>query len=257
MHTSKGTFAHFLLKAHNELSRLLGSTGTVSFPFTAEFTTGPEHQLRGYSVGVSSNGNLVLTFKKNGHTYRIGRFKANPPTAELTLTDPEGNVETQLLSGEELISKAFAAPYASLHSAAMEYVQKTFGDEFFKSASRNEPTDNERATEAEASEDTEYKQYRISCENGPDVKFRGKLRAGVSSPVRNGRHHVYSVFETPAGTLICLKEGISYWMSERTLSEFKVIEKLEDVVPFFGFSNLAKALYRQMGITERAETTID
>lgn len=94
----------------------------------------------------------------------------------------------------------------------------------------------------------EFVVYCIPRENLPDLKFKGKPVAHVESAMLRGRRQLYDVFVTPAGKLVCVKAGQSYWVGERTKIEVAVACTQQEVIAFFGFSALAKLLYTQLAL---------
>lgn len=90
--------------------------------------------------------------------------------------------------------------------------------------------------------------YTLARDGAPDMKFEGRLLASVVQPYRNARSHAFSVLETKGKRIIAVKTGLSMWAGERARQEIGTFDKLEDITGFFGFGDLAKALYDQLSL---------
>jgi hypothetical protein len=94
--------------------------------------------------------------------------------------------------------------------------------------------------------------------NEPVLQFRGRLLARVTSPLVQARRYVLSVYETPGGNQVAVREGLSLVPFECPRTEAKKLpteaaERLAALQAFFGFSATARALYRALG-AEPVET---
>lgn len=114
----------------------------------------------------------------------------------------------------------------------------------------------EARSQPEAGKDEpEYRTYVIQRDNESNLRFTGRILASSASYPRNGRQFVCWVAQTKGGKYVAVRQGLSIWLGERDKTEVKVFEELNQVTQFFGFSNLAKSLYQQLGIA--AEENID
>jgi hypothetical protein len=101
---------------------------------------------------------------------------------------------------------------------------------------------------SEPKETVEFRDVRIARTNEPDLQFSGKPLGHVRSHEKNGRFWAYTVFETAGGNLVAVKEGFSRWMGEAKRSETLVTKDRQELLPFFGSSPLARALYVKLGL---------
>jgi hypothetical protein len=99
---------------------------------------------------------------------------------------------------------------------------------------------------AEAQNPDEYRNYRIPRDNLPDLVFCGKQLALVASDIRHNRALRLGVFQTQGGSYIGLREGVSLWPGEHTKRTVAVAKSVEELVAFFGYDPLAKALYKRL-----------
>lgn len=106
----------------------------------------------------------------------------------------------------------------------------------------NATADNNNATsvaQAQAS-------VRIARSNQPDLVFEGKALAQVATQWVHGRRQVYALFKTTAGKIVAVKSGQSLWVGEEPKNEVQVGDSVSEMVSFFGFTRLAKALYGRL-----------
>jgi hypothetical protein len=103
-----------------------------------------------------------------------------------------------------------------------------------------------------------FEPVSLERHNEPVLQFRGRLLARVTSPLVNARRYVLSVYETPGGNQVAVREGLSMVPFECPRTEAKKLpadatERLAALQAFFGFNATARALYRALG-AEPVET---
>jgi len=95
----------------------------------------------------------------------------------------------------------------------------------------------------------------LSCDNSPDIEFKGERFATASThsnvgPTQN-RWEEYTIYKTAKGSFVCHKEHISQWQDEPSTAEGCVASSHQAILDFFGFDDLAKELYQIAGIDAR------
>lgn len=95
----------------------------------------------------------------------------------------------------------------------------------------------------------EFTCFVVPRHNQADLRFEGKLVAGVQSALMRGRCFILSVYQTKGGKFVGVKRGVSLLLGERDNFEALVAGAIEELVPFFGYSPLPKVLYQQLGLT--------
>lgn len=93
-----------------------------------------------------------------------------------------------------------------------------------------------------------FQEYRVLRQGQPDLVFQGRLLANVQSEFRGNRSHVLQLYQTPKGKYVAVLVGLSMWLGERTTVKCCVCNSREEVAQFFGYSELAKSLYRLVGM---------
>ena len=262
--------AQLLLKNHFELRELLASTSTslLNDPVKVGVRMG---SARGtMSLGQSSKG-LELSFTENGRGYRVVmplRAAAGEPfKVKVTLTDGDKSHE-QEFEGLSLFSATMPEEFGALHARVVDYLKKSLPAALLEklrahTGSSVSATAAQTTSEASAPSDSDtesvqpaaaatpqeadpFSWYHVRRDDQPDLKFRGKSVARVDSALRNGRQTVLEVFVTPSGKYVGMKLGLSMWVGERDIATVQLADKPEDLVPFFGFSPLAKVLYERL-----------
>lgn len=149
--------------------------------------------------------------------------------------------------GKQRLDKADQPPQPEQVSQAEQAVNHLFKT---VSAQAKVVLDELFGTEGETStsQAAQFQEVRIQRTNEPDLKFTGKLLGHVRSVEKNGRFWAYTVFETTGGNLVAVKEGFSRWMDEAKRSDTLVTKDRQELVPFFGSSPLARALYAKLGV---------
>ncbi len=260
-----------MLKAQHELSDALNTHPALNQPLQMGLTLGKTSVATRWSVGTAPDNGLHMTVSENGNTYHLhvpGRADAKSPIkVTVKLEAADGRAAEHVLEGSKLMGAQFEGAFADLHAKVMGYLKKTFGSDLLKAlnlgntaeSAASEPASAaaEAQTQPAVSSEDGYSWFRVQRSDQPDLRFKGKLTAYAQSPLRQGRQHVYSVFVTPSGKVVAIKEGLSVWLNERNLAEVQVFDKAEDIVAFFGYSWLAKSLYQQLALAQHAEETLE
>lgn len=110
----------------------------------------------------------------------------------------------------------------------------------------------------DASAVREMESFVVEVDNGPGLRFRGKIRANVRSysdkarvgqySGQVGRHSELSLYETAGGNFVCQLVERTRWQGESDSYDGKVCDTVEQVKEYFGYGWLAKELYREAGI---------
>jgi len=96
------------------------------------------------------------------------------------------------------------------------------------------------------------KLIKVCPTNERDLKFFGELVALTQNSPNSGmddfsgstgRYEVLKLYKTQAGKYVAEHQRVSQWSGERTVIKAKVCEKHDDIIGFFGFSDLAKEIY--------------
>ncbi len=276
--------AQLMLKNHHELREALGTPMGQADPMQVGFKVGGTST--SMSIGSSADGGLALTFSQNGHTYRLNvpsrADSAQAPKVIVTLHPAGGAAQEFVLEGSQLFDAKFNGPFSDLHEKVLAYLKKTLSTDRLNElkagakpqtpaeaptaqdqaapqapqGSEQSPADVGSATAAPAQEDR-YRWFLVQRQDQPDLRFRGECKARAESALRNGRQHAYTVFATPSGRWVAIKQGLSMWLAERDIAEVKVVDTVEELVPFFGYGWLAKAVYDQLGLTSQVEEVLE
>ena len=110
----------------------------------------------------------------------------------------------------------------------------------------------------DASAVREMECFVVEVDNGPGLRFCGKIRANVRSysdkarvgeySGQVGRHSELSLYETAGGNFVCQLVERTRWQGESDSYDGKVCDTVEQVKEYFGYGWLAKELYRDAGI---------
>lgn len=279
--------AQLMLKAQHEFTDALNAHTDGRQPLQMGLTLGKTTVMTRWSMGQSKDAGLQMTVSENGNTYRLhvpGRADANDGVkVTVKLETADGKSQEHTFEGAKLMAARFDGVFADLHAKVMGYLKKTLGSEGLKnlkldagSAVESSSTSAQPSSAADAAQSTEgapdaqaaspvapaalqddYTWYRVQRVDQADLRFKGKLAAYAQSQLRQGRQHLYSVFLTPSGKVVAIKEGLSVWLNERNLAEVRVFDRVEDCVPFFGYNGLAKAVYQQLSLSQHAEEVLE
>lgn len=94
----------------------------------------------------------------------------------------------------------------------------------------------------------EYTPMVLERNGQRDLRFEGRLVAGVRSAPVNGRWMEMAVLETKSSKRVGVKTGYSLWRGESDRREVAVLGSDEELLQFFGFTALAKTLYSRLGL---------
>jgi hypothetical protein len=262
------TLASLLLKSHFELNELLAQSPSSVFggPLNVGVRLGKTEGTM--SVGQTAQG-FTLSFSEDGRSYQLvlapRASAAEPLKVRVTLIEGDKR-EEHAFDGAALFSAAMPEQFRALHARVLDFLKKMLPEALLaklqaatdapasgaagKEASPgSQPVATESAapTDAPAQADA-FSWYHVRRDGQPDLRFRGKSLGCVHSAVRNGRQTALEVFVTPSGKYVGVKVGLSYWLGERDIATVQVAETLDALVPFFGFSPLAKALYERLAV---------
>lgn len=256
-HFSLSSLAQLLLKNQFELRDLLAQPSPL-------FGDGVNVGLRvgqasgSLAFGDSPDG-LVLNFSDGVRSYKLVmpvRVSATEPfKVKVTLNEGDKTKE-HVFEGADLFSAQVPEEFKALHARVLDYLKKVLPVSLLENlraaAEAASPVRKDvppaGAAEAASGTEEEFSWYHVKREDQADLNFRGKRIAKAETPLRHGRQNVYQVFVTPSGKYVGLKLGLSLWAGERDIATVNIAESAEALVPFFGYSPLAKALYAQLSL---------
>lgn len=255
--------AQLLLKSHHELSDLLSRSSSSMFggPLNVDVRVGTsEGSVSVDSLSLGPQG-FTLAFSEDERSYKLvlePRASATDPIkVRVTLLDGEKR-EEYVFDGADLFSATLPEQFCALHTRVLDYLKKMLPEALLaklQAASKTAAADSPApAAPAPATENTtavpadEYPWYHVRRDDQPDLRFRGKSLGCVHTAVRNGRQTALEAFVTPSGKYVGIKLGLSYWLGERDIATVHVADSLAELVSFFGFSPLSKALYERLAV---------
>jgi len=278
--SSLSTLAQLLLKSHHELSAILSHAASSSVfggPLNVGVKVGKSEGT--VSVDGLSRGpqGFTLAFAEDDRSYKLvlePRATASE-AIKVRVTLIEGDKRDEhVFDGANLFSAAVPEQFHALHVRVLDYLKKMLPEALLAKlqagapattpasssvapavapgtppaavAAPSAPTAEFAATTPETAD--EFAWYHVRRDDQPDLRFRGKSLGCVHTALRNGRQTALEVFVTPSGKYVGLKLGLSYWMSERDIATVQVADSLAELVPFFGYSVLAKALYERLTV---------
>lgn len=276
---SLSTLANLVLKAQNELQEVLSGMGE-KFPSEVGLSIGKTAVKSSWVAGEGVERSFNLVVNENGIEYNIQVPCATSPSKGLKvrLVFPNGSSEEILFSGVNTITESLPPAFREVHGKVLKYLDAYFGKEWLKNtqsfidsnvSQKVQPGEaKEPSSEVADSKETpqpaptqeavnEYQWYVVRRANQKDLKFKGKLLATGRTAFRQGRQYVLSVFETPSGKIVAVKEGLSMWLNERDITDVGIFESLQELPAFFGYGALAKAIYLKVGLTESTEEVIE
>jgi hypothetical protein len=273
--------AQLLLKSHHELSELLSRSSSSVFggPLNVGVRVGKsEGSMSVDSLSAGQQG-FTLAFSEDERSYKLvlepRASAADPIKVRVTLLEGEKR-EEHVFDGADLFSAALPEQFRALHTRVLDYLKKMLPEALLAKLQAVPKTATATATNAPASATTsaataatdatapapetdaaapapasadEYSWYHVRRDDQPDLRFRGKSLGCVHTAVRNGRQTTLEVFVTPSGKYVGIKLGLSYWLGERDIATVHVADTLSELVPFFGFSPLSKALYERLAVS--------
>jgi hypothetical protein len=102
-------------------------------------------------------------------------------------------------------------------------------------------------------DEVEYEHFNLRHTNNPTVSFDGKKLAYDSSEYENNRENIswndFHLYQTKAGKYICQNASFSLCNSPEDGFFVEVCDSIEDVIKFFGHTDLAKSIYKEAGIS--------
>ena len=270
--------AALLIKAQGELSRIVDTLPDFYPRPVTPAAESASFELRrddsSFSGELQADGTIHLSA-----THGELSYKAVFPTrindiadfsATVTLGKDHKQEEISLNGAEFFGAEGIAADFAELHEKVMEAAkrylpglrgrtgtmakearaaaEKAAAEQAHK-ASVEEQAPEAATTQAAGAPAAEFCDVRIRRPGERDLVFKGKLLGGVRTGVAFGRGWEYRVYRTAAGKIVAIQTGMTSFLGEQDRVTVKVLEKLEDVVEFFGASELAKALYAHLGVT--------
>lgn len=102
----------------------------------------------------------------------------------------------------------------------------------------------------ELPEGEEYGEYTLIRDNDRDLAFTGYMVASTSDfdHYNDVITHYFTLYRTASGKFVCEAEKITKLGGDKNTNKVKVCNTLNEVIDYFGFSELAKSLYRKAGI---------
>lgn len=277
----------FALKSQYELSRLTGPITDEASPKYRVYEFTVHDGIAGALVHceLDNQGEFIVRATQSGRTYEAKLpFKGESVAdlkATVKLSEKELVLDTQLEGEAFIAGDGIPDSFRVLHQLVVRHAQRNLG--WLKNGATSlgkqrldtadQPPQPEQVSQAEqavsqlfrsvkahaksacdelfgAGEDkpAEVQDVRIQRFNEPDLQFKGKLLAHVRSYEKNGRFWVYSVYETVGGNLVAVKEGFTRHLGEAKRNETLVTKDRQELLPFFGSSPLARALYVKLGL---------
>lgn len=208
-------------------------------------------------------------------------FKPNDPSsarATLLLSDRSG-AQTVHLTGDAVfdatrVPSAFRAAHERMVTRITRLCAKDAAQLDARSTSPEgarlsapEPSTDEAAaaqatqatrSSAGAASEKGFEEVLLERHNQPTLRFQGRALAQVLGPLVGKRRYVLTVYETPAGNQVAVREGVSLVPFEMPRVEAVKLpadtaERLQALQEFYGFNATARALYRALGV-EPVET---
>ena len=259
---SLASLARLALKNHQELQSLFHSPASAPALQLALQLAGGD---TGLEFSCAANNALMFTMSQGTRriTVRVAPRPTSLETAELTVTMQHGpyGVRTATFTGKSFMDLKAEPAFGELVEAAKQHLSqyfKAYGPEQNQKAQEPSPTSvAESATGPATTEQPPgYLTYVIKRENKPNLKFNGKEVVSVATAIRKGRQHIYSVYQTEGGKRIGVKQGISLLFNEKDIVTAEVLDTDQALIEFFGYNDLAKALYERLTLTQFAEEVI-
>lgn len=260
--------AQLLFKNHQQMSEMLAAMQAPDFPrsplsFNFE------------SDGVSARLNMLPAEKQ--FTFSVqeeGRYfvvsfpldLSSQPPGEVTVKWKErhsAEPQSRSIALKDFFEWKPPIEFNQVYSRIVAYLKMLLPAAFFKKEAERAPanldTHQEAPSEASNVVGSAVKQspadapvrmqtYIIQQDDEPNLRFTGTILASAASYPRNGRQFVLCVAKTQGGKFVAIRQGLSIWLGEKDNVEVKVFDELAQVTDFFGYSNLAKNLYQQLGL---------
>ena len=91
---------------------------------------------------------------------------------------------------------------------------------------------------------------RVFRDDARDMQFTGERVAYRKSREKSGRWREFRVWKTARGRYVCGKIDCTAWQGEHDRFSAIACDSHADIVEFFGLSDMAKALYADLGIDD-------
>ena len=236
------SLANVLFKNHFELQALLESlSDSVLHNPGGPLQVGLRMGSTGGNMSVGKQGDtLNVEFTEQGRAYSVQvplKASATKPFIIEVALEENGEKKSFQFEGQSFWNAEVPNTFRSLHERVVRYLKSVL------------PAELRPSHETPPRASSEYRKIRIVRDDMPDLEFEGKLAGRVESALRNGRQTALTVFTTKGGKWVGVREGISFWIGEQTRNQAAVADSLEALVDFFGYAPIAKALYRQLGIS--------
>lgn len=95
---------------------------------------------------------------------------------------------------------------------------------------------------------SEFRPYTLHNDGAADISCEAKVVAQVVRPHINFRGEIFTVLETKAGTRVGVKTGVTLVPGERMRQTAQAFASDAELLAFFGYSPLAKALYEKLNL---------
>lgn len=259
------SLARLLFRAHHELMPALDIAPCLSLEYN-----GSDFSL------TCAPGSASVTRMQWSDGKRTYRLRANAPTPgntadiEVQMLDHTSG-KTVTLKGHEFFNGAVPSEFKALHEEVLQNLKKWLpedlglrlggnsstprmahsGEVSSPQSGQNEQKSEDGAVQEPARAEQEgqsWQTYVIPVKEMPDVRFTGRLVAKVASSLVRGRWSEMHAYETKGGKFVGVKVGRSYWLTESDRTEVHVADSKEDLLEFFGHSELGKALAQRLGI---------
>lgn len=170
----------------------------------------------------------------------------------LAQTLPAALIEAMGLAGNRSAKASVDASVAAQPDGAAEIPQPSQMVEDGANSATGSESGDVPSAQAPVVKD-EHTWYVLPRHGAPDLRFKGKRLARVVSAPRGGRQNLFEVYQLESGKYLGVRVGLSWWVNEHDRTSTQVVEDKAQLVDFFEYSPLAKALYAQLGL-EAVET---
>ncbi len=95
-----------------------------------------------------------------------------------------------------------------------------------------------------------FEEHEVITHDGPNIKFVGEQLATCSNQYEQNRTRaqILTLYRTKAGKYICSTVNTTQWQSESWEYQSCVCDSHEEIIEFFGYSDLAKQIYEDAKI---------
>lgn len=264
--------AALLIKAQGELSRIVDTlpefyprpvvpaAQSASFSLSSDASSFSGELKADGTIHLSAtHGELLYDATFPTRVENIANFKAN-----VTLGKGEEKQELTLNGAQFFSAEGISSDFAELHEqvldAAKRYLPGLRGrtgtlareaQEHAERASVEEVAPETSASETAETAVPEFCEVIIRRPGERNLRFSGKLLAGVRTGAvfGCGRGWDMRVYQTAGGKIVAVKTGLTSFMGEQDRVTTEVFENLDSIQEFFGASEAAKALYRELSLS--------